>query len=1037
MTFVHIHRHSDWSFLDGCGTNAQFAKRAAELGQPALALTDHGNMCGALYHIEACREHGIKPISGMESYFVWDHEEENSSYAHLVLLAMNEVGWKNLLALTSASFDPIRTVKRKPCVDWNLLVEHSEGIIATSSCANGPVSGPTLLGDDCGVTDGLLAFKSLYGDRFYVEIQPHDFDEQRKLNTRLVLKARELGIPIVAAVDAHYPEKDWHDTHDLLLMMNTRQTVKTRQKALEEGDDYFAFSGRSFWLMSREEVEQTFAEHHKSLPKAVVREAMDETLNLADRVEEFEISKEPKIPRATRSPLEAERIVRNWCNEGLERISKKSDPEYRDRLETELRVIRSKGVMDYFVIVGKGVRHAKDRGIRVGPCRGSAGGSLVAYLSRITALDPIGYDLLFERFLNEYRSELPDIDLDFQHDRREEVKEFYRKEFGQGHVVDVAAFQTFGLRGAIQAVARVMCMDYGETMSVTKTIDDHPARPAGLERFDDPGPVGEWGEKYPEARTHVKRLLGQARGISKHPAAVIITDRPAHEYIPLMRANDGSTMSQWSERADFQIISSYGFLKIDLLSTDALTHQHDVIKMINERHGIEIDFEDPKQFPVMTSPELSDPKVVERFGTGKTELGIFQFHSAGMVRMLKEIEPTRLDDLIAANTLYRPGTLEGDTVSRFIARKHGKEPVTYWHPDVKPFMERSYGLMIYQEQVMQVGQVLGGFDKAESNMLLKALTKWHGSRGNKQKGAVKIATFEERFVSGCLSKGISESMAKEAWAEIVNLTKYVFNRSHSAGYALQAYQDMVLKVWLPEFYASLLTREPDKVAGTIREAKGRGVKILPPDVNVSEAGFTLDGDAIRFGLAAVKNVGLTAVQEIVAKRPFKNEEDMLERVEKRRVNSRVYKSLVQCGAVDRWGARDGWERSEKLLYEKELLGFPLSGQDSHALILKNLVARTIDGALEDESKHTLGGEIVEVKQIKTRKGAEMARARVELPSGDEFGAVFFPGVFQNGARDEIYEGNVILVAGTWKAGKEELLVDTICSADQLYKEVGA
>jgi DNA polymerase-3 subunit alpha len=1044
----HLHRHSDFSILDGLGTAEQYAKRAAELGQEALALTDHGSLAGVLYHVEACNEVGIKPIVGMEAYFRPDiqldkkNKNAHGSY-HLILLAKNQEGFRNLMRLSSLSYRT-ENFYMKPCIDWRLLREYSEGLIGSSSCVSGFLPQEMLRGDYENVNKTLRAFQDIFGDDFYLETQPHDFSEQRFVNIELINLAGKTGIPVVAANDAHYPYQDWHDTQDIALMISTQQSLKKRKEIEDAGKEYLQFSGYTYWLMSENELRKSFKEYHQDIPTSNIEEMIANSMEIANRCEDFNYDKSPKIPKATSSSNEAESILREWCDEGLTRIGKSDNQIYLDRLEEEIETIKKLGTLDYFVIVGDMVRWAKSVGIRVGPGRGSAAGSLLNYLVRITAIDPIGYELLFERFLNEYRTELPDIDIDFQDDRRDEVKQYLKDKWGEDHVVDIAAFQTFGLRGAIQDVARVLDIPYGETLKVTNNIPD---KTFGMNLEDVEKTVvavKNFLAKYPEVRKHSMRLFGQTARKSKHAAGVIITDKPAQDLIPMMTDKEGNMVTQWTEKANAQLISPYGFLKIDCLATDGLTNQDMTIKSIEKRRGIKIDFEDVRQFPFLESPYEVDQKVIKAFSSGRN-LGIFQFESSGISGLLKLIDANNIDHIIAANALYRPGAM--DNAFEYAKRKN---KISRWqlpHKDIEPFLGKTFGLLVYQEQMMQMYKALAkDVDPAESATFLKVASK---GIARDLKGKKTIQKYYEKFELGCLEKRIPKISYDLIWNQILQMTTYAFNRSHSAGYAVQAYQDQYLKTYYPlEFYTSLLTLENAKIPQIIRESKSYGINILPPDVNISDDGFTVDGNSIRFGLLGIKHVGPSAVEEIKTKRPFVSFEDMLERCAPFKLKSNVRMSLYKSGAFDCWGARSEWildetatqkipgelSISEKSILEQEVTGFSISRKDDLE-IYENIISEIIDEIEEKEDGDDIcvGGEVTNFKEITTKKGEKMAFVTLQFKSED-YALTVFPKMF-NKYFHMLGEGNAILAIGDWDEARQTVVVKNICTAEQLALEM--
>ncbi len=1034
---VHLHVHSDFSLLDGIGKEDERAERVAEMGQHALALTDHGSLAGVLYHAEACHKVGVKPIVGIEAYFREDMladriAKDQYGYNHLVLLAKNQIGFRNLMRLSSLSYTE-NFMYQKPCIDWSLLQAYHEGIIASSSCLSGLIPKKFLNGDIEAAEESLKKFQAIFGDDFYLETQPHNIPEQQVVNIEILNMAIRHGIPVVATSDVHYPFKGWEDTQEV--------AIKMRAKDWEYG------TLDTTYLMSDVELKETFIEHHPDLPESYIDEMISNTSEIANRCEDFNYDKSPKVPRATETPAEAESILREWSEQGLVRIGKQNDQQYIDRLEEEISVIKKLGVLDYFVIVGDMVRWAKSEGIRVGPGRGSAAGSLLNYLVGITAIDPIGYDLLFERFLNEYRTELPDIDIDFQDNRRDEVKQYLVKKWGKDHVVDIAAFQSFALKSAIQDVCRVLKVPYQIAKKATDQIPD-TTKTFGedLEDIEARIPaVKELFKEYPEVRKHAVRLHGNIKGTSKHAAAVILTDQPVNDLIPTMMSKDGGVVTQWSERANAQLISPYGFLKIDCLSTDALTVQDIAIKAIKERHGIEINFEDPKQFPVVESPLNTDPDVIATFTTG-SNLGIFQFGSKGISGLLKVIDPQNLEHIIAANALYRPGTLDNNVAFDYAKRKNSKVNWKLPTKAVEQYIGYTFGFMIYQEQVMQIySELAKDATSAEAAIFLKVVAK---GIARDVDGKSKLQKYYDKFVEGCDEKGITKSSGETLWAQILQMSTYSFNKSHSAGYAIQAYQDAWLKHYYPlEFYAALLTIEGDKTSEIIRETRGKGINVLAPDVNISEIGFTIDNNNILFGLLGIKNIGPAALDMIVEKRPFVSIEDIQERCEKRVLNKTRIKALYYSGALDRFDARnklryddeegfvpgqiDPLEISEK---EKEYIGFSISSI-SDLVSYKEVLDDIIDDIdeVENDEDVVVGGEVIDVKIIKTKKGDQMAFVTLDY-FNKNYSLTVFPEVYKK-YNHMFGDGNAILAMGSWDQERECVLVNKMCTAEQLAVEL--
>ena len=1037
--------------MDGLGTSEHYAKRAAELGQSALALTDHGSLAGVLYHANACQEVGVKAIVGMEAYFRPSLEEDRKNknpfgYYHLVLLAKNEEGFHNLMKLSSTSYTD-DYFYQKPCIDWNLLRKHSKGLIASSSCLSGMLPQFYMQGNTEEAERNLRVFQDIFGDDFYLETQPHDINEQRQVNIELINLAGRKGIPVVATSDVHYPFKGWHDTQEISIMMNTGSSFKKRRADEEAGKDPLRLKIETLWLMSEDELRKTFYEFHQEIPSPFVEEMIGNSQTIADKCEEFIYDKSPKVPKATKNVNEAEQVIRKWCNEGLDRIGKQNDSRYVERMEGELAVISKIGVADYFVIVGDMVRWAKDQGIRVGPGRGSAAGSLVNYLIRITALDPIGYELLFERFLNEYRTEIPDIDIDFQDDRRDEVKQYLSDKWGEEYVVNIAAFQSFGLKGVIQDVSRVMDIPYDKVLKVTKAIPE-ASKTFGLDLEDIEDRIKQVKEffiEYPEVKKHSVRLFGQMKGRSKHAAGVIITDRPAADLIPMMRDKEGGVVTQWTERANGQLISTSGFLKIDCLSTNDLTNQQRAIKSIKDRHGIIIDFEDPKQFPFVESPYKCDEQIVKSFANGNN-IGVFQFESSTANGMLRVIKPTNIDHVIAVNALNRPGA--NQIAYDFAKRKNDKVNWKLPHESVGKYLNKTFGFIIYQEQVMQIYSALAkDASDAEAAIFLKVVSK---GIARDLIGKQRMQKYYSKFEEGCKEKGIPRKSYELLWEQILQMSTYSFNRSHAAGYAVQAYEDQYLKNKYPlDFYASLLSIETNKIPNIIRESKNFGIKILPPDINISDEGFTIDDNSIRFGLAGIQYVGPAAVEEIKKHRPYESFEELQYKVIKGKVNRRVKLSLLNSGAFDSWGGRDKWMLSEdateresrqltiqeKAQLEKETTGFSISRKEDIDLY-ENLITDTIDNPNlldeDDRDDVCVGGEIVNVKEIITKKGDKMAFVSLTFKNND-FNLTFFPEKFRK-YNHMFGDGNAVLAIGDWDGERQCVVVNNFCTAEQLAME---
>jgi DNA polymerase-3 subunit alpha len=1040
VSFCHCHLHAEFSLLDGCGKSSDYAERAVEIGQEAVAITDHGNLAGALYHAQACEEKGIKPIIGMEAYFKPDavqalKDGDKERGHHLLLIAKNMEGFRNLMRLSSAGFAADRFYYN-PIIDWPLLMKHHQGLICTSTCVQGYL--PQLVANDGDWEGELDKFVNVFGEDFFMEIQPHDFDLQHKINDWAIECSFARGLPLLATIDAHYPDPDWRATQDTAVLLATGSSRKKRDEEIAEGKRQLTDAYATTWMMSADEVYDHFADI--GLDQDVVDEAMKNTLEISNRCEPFSYDKSPKVPKATESPEEAERILRDWCDEGLERVGKKDSKVYTDRIEEELAMFKYHKVLDYFVIIGDLVREAKRRGIRVGAGRGSAGASLVLYLSGVTAMDPIGYDLLFARFMTEASEEMPDVDIDFQHNRRDEMKDYLFKKYGEDYVISIAAFQSFGMKSVIQAVARALDIDYAAAIRASRDLDDEAIGTTLEDVVDVPGheKLAAFADDYPEAWEIALKLEGQIKGTSKHAAAVVLTDQPVTELMPTMRAKDESTVTQWTARANANLLDTYGFLKIDLLATVGLTIQQEAIELIEKRHDLVVNFEDPETHPEVEFP-IGDEEVCRNFSSGRL-LGIFQFgNSEGMLRCLRQIKPTEIDHLIAANAMYRPGPIQN--IGAFADRKNGSEE--WWVPEAaEPVLGHTFGIVVYQEQVMQLTLSLGGFSGADAHKFRKIVAK---GVARDAKGRKKMQEYKEQFFAGAEGKGVDEEFLEALWLDILEMASYSFNRAHAAGYALQAYQDYWLKTYYPlEFYASLLKWDPDKAALAIREARASSIKILPPDANDSGPFFEVVGDNILFGLMGIKDVGQTAADAILLLRPFEDVEDFEAQVAeakmKRQVNAKVRKALVEAGAFDFCGARDDLSEDEKADLELERIKFAPS-RPSDLAVYREFLENECDlhdiDEIEDGEYVNLVGEITAVKKHTTAKGHRMAFVRLWY-EGRDFEAVLWQDKLDD-YESYLQAGNTVLIHGKWQEEKNSIIcsiMDTVRGlAVELTKEV--
>ena len=801
--FVNIHSHSDFSLLDGAGTADMRAKVAKELGQESLALTDHGTLSGIPHHIRACNREGIKPIVGIEAYFTPDAtlrgNEVRKNY-HLILLAKNQEGFRNLIKLSTKAYSD--GFYGKPRMDYEMLKEHSAGIMASTACISGYLATMIQKNDTKGVHETIERHLEIFGeDNYRLEIMPHDIPAQRLVNQSLSNLSLEYNIPLLATIDSHIPYEDWLMTQDVILMIATGQTRASRKAKKEAGEDVYGMAEDidTLHFMSEKETLDSFKRYHPDISELTVSRAIQETADWTQQIEEIQLDNSNKMPRLNKYKESSKEIVAKRCKEGMERIGKAGDSEYEDRLAFELEIMEKLEVFDYMLLVADLVKEARKKGIRISSGRGSAAGSLVSYLIGIITIDPIGHGLLFERFLNPDRKGLPDIDLDFQDNRRDEVKQIAIDEYGEDKVGNIGAFGTYLPKGSIKDVSKVLDIPFKEVNDLTKVIPGPPNTPT-MEDIEKIEEFQEYFEKYPEVLEHCKRIEGQVRNLSQHAAGVIICDKPITDFMPMVRAKEEKGLvSAWSDKADYPVVSDMGFLKIDILSIDGLTKQATALESIEKETSEKIDLD---KLAVAVNPEEVDQKVMEIFRKGLT-VGVWQFSASGITQFLKKVKPDRFEDLVAVNALYRPGPLEGGDANLYAERKNGKEPIEYWHPAVEPFLKETYGIMCYQEQMMQIVQELGGFSKGEADYFRKACSKLY--RVSKTAARKAMADYKPKWDQGCEQKGLSLKESDDIWDRILAFGSYSFNKSHSASYALLAYQDAYLKTYYPKhFYSALL-----------------------------------------------------------------------------------------------------------------------------------------------------------------------------------------------------------------------------------------
>ena len=890
MAFTHLHVHTEYSLLDGSNKIKEYVKRVKELGMDSAAITDHGVMYGVIDFYRAAREAGIKPILGCEVYVApnsrFDKELTGGEdrYYHLVLLAENNTGYANLMKIVSRGFT--EGYYYKPRVDMEVLQTYHEGIIALSACLAGEVQRYIVKGLHEEAKKAALKYETCFGKgNFFLEMQDHGIPEQKLVNTELLKLSKETGIELVVTNDVHYTYKEDVDSHDILLCLQTGKKLAD--------EDRMRYVGGQYYVKSEEEMKALF-------PYAW--EAVENTQRIADRCHveiEFGVTKLPKfeVPEG----YDSWTYLNKLCSDGLaERYGDEHAPAgstgqtLRERLDYELNVIRTMGYVDYFLIVWDFINYAKEHGIPVGPGRGSAAGSIVAYCLKITNIDPIRYQLLFERFLNPERVSMPDIDVDFCFERRQEVIDYVGRKYGADKVVQIVTFGTMAARGVIRDVGRVMDMPYAFVDSIAKMIPNELN--ITIDKALDMNP--EFKSLYSsDDRVHhlidmCKRLEGLPRNTSMHAAGVVICQKSADEFVPLSRGSDGSIVTQFT----MTTLEELGLLKMDFLGLRTLTVIQNAVNMIEKDTGVHIDVD---------HIDYDDKKVLESLGTGKTD-GVFQLESTGMKNFMKELRPQSLEDVIAGISLYRPGPM--DFIPKYIRGKNNPDSITYACPQLEPILAPTYGCIVYQEQVMQIVRDLGGYTLGRSDLVRRAMSKKKQAVMEKERANFVYGN-EEESVPGCVSRGIDEKTASGIYDTMMDFAKYAFNKSHAACYAVVAYQTAYLKYYYPvEFMAALMTSvidNPKKVAEYILVCRNMGIEILPPDINEGESGFSVSGSSIRYALTAIKSVGRPVITAVVEERkergPFLNLQDFVNRITDKDVNKRAVESFIKAGALDGLG----------------------------------------------------------------------------------------------------------------------------------------
>jgi DNA polymerase-3 subunit alpha len=1059
--FVHLHLHTDHSLLDGAIKIAPLAQRAAELKMPAVAITDHGNLYGSLAFYHKMRDAGVKPIIGIEAYIARNSRHDRGAEKldpgdratnHIVLLAKNLTGYHNLVKLSSFAY--IEGFWRKPRIDRELLAKYSEGIIGLSACISG-VPPHLLLRDKFDeAARASLEFQDILGKgNYYLEIQEHGLDAQNRIRKPLVELSKKTGIPMVATNDSHYLMDTDVKAHDTLLCIGTGKTINDPNR--------LTYGSPKYYFRSAEEMWETFREEPDLLLKTLeIAEKCDLTFPKSiDQVPLYPVpdghTVDSYFEKVTRDGFD-ERWRESWQSHESSGSLRHPMSRYRDRLTHEIETIKRMGFSGYFLIVWDFIRYAKDKGIPVGPGRGSAAGSLAAYCLKITDVDPIQYDLLFERFLNPERVTMPDIDVDFCVRGRADVINYVSELYGRQNVAQIITFGTMASRAVIKDVGRALEMPYSEVEKVAKMIPP-PVRGRNVSIDDaikqnpDLKKAIDTDEKVSELIEIARKLEGCNRHTSVHAAGVVISPLPIHELVPVCKGQNDELTTQFV----MSDLEKTGMLKMDFLALTTLTIIEDCLKSIERETG---------QRPDLEKIPLDDKPALKLFADGLLN-AVFQFESSGMVEICRKLKPESLEDLSALNALYRPGPLDGGMVDDYIERRHGRRKVQYIIPQMKENLENTYGILVYQEQIMQLAQNLAGYSLGEADLMRRAM-------GKKKKE--EMAKHEEKFISGAIARGIQEDKARRVFTLMAQFADYGFNRSHSFAYAYLAYQTAYLKSHYPtHFFAAVLSNEianSAKLARYIGEMKVFEIEILPPDVNSSHEGFTPVGKAIRFGLAAIKGLGSSAVQMIIGARaeggPFRSIYDFAERVDQRAVNKRVLESLIKSGAFDgvaanraalmavldkaiEYGARAQrdklsgqtglfgdvmttaveepalpnvaqWSKKESLALEKEALGFYASGHplEDYADAIKGLT-RFDTGNIE-EAAHgdqvALGGIIVELATKTTKKGDRFALFRLE----DQYGSVkvvCWPEQF-NKYKNLLQSDEVVLVRGKLELSDE-------------------
>ncbi len=1078
MAFTHLHVHTEYSLLDGSCKIKELTDRARELGMDSMAITDHGVMYGVIDFYRAAKASGIKPIIGCEVYVApgsrFDREKGSGEdrYYHLVLLAENNQGYANLMKIVSKGF--VDGFYYKPRVDYDVLREYHEGIIALSACLAREVQRFLHRGMYEEACKSARKYEEIFGKgNFFLELQDHGIPMQKTVNQGLVRMSRDLNMDLVATNDIHYTFAEDEKAHDILLCIQTGKKVSDENRMRYEGGQYFC--------KSEEQMRELFR---------YAQDAVDNTHKIAERCNveiEFGVTKLPKyeVPEG----FDSWSYLNHLCQEGMKRRYPNADSALRERLDYELNVIHNMGYVDYFLIVWDFIHFAKSNDIIVGPGRGSAAGSIVAYCLEITDIDPIRYDLLFERFLNPERVSMPDIDIDFCFERRQEVIDYVVEKYGKDQVVQIVTFGTLAAKGVIRDVGRVLDLPYARCDAIAKMVPNDLGMTLDKALKQNP----ELREAYQQDdEVHylidmAKRLEGLPRHTSMHAAGVVIGQRAMDEFVPLSRASDGTITTQFT----MTTLEELGLLKMDFLGLRTLTVIQNAVKQIEKNSGIRLNME---------QIDYDDRDVLASLGTGKCE-GVFQLESSGMKSFMKELKPENLEDVIAGISLYRPGPM--DFIPKYLKGKNDRNAITYDCPQLEHILGPTYGCIVYQEQVMQIVRDLAGYTMGRSDLVRRAMSKKKASVMEKERRNFVYGN-EEEGVKGCVNNGIPEKVANQIYDEMIDFAKYAFNKSHAACYAVVAYQTAFLKYYYPkEFMAALMTSVMDntsKVSEYILTCRQMGISILPPDINEGESGFSVSGDAIRYGLSAIKSVGRSVVDAIIRERElhgaYKSMDDFVERMSNKEVNKRTLENFIKSGALDsmpgnrrqktmiapemldqknrdKKNVLDGqmslfdfageeekvqyqirmpnveeFPKEELLAFEKEILGIYVSGHpmEEYMETWKNsITAKTSDFIVDeetgkalvtDESRVTIGG-ILTNKVVKTTKtGKMMAFVTIE----DMVGSVevlVFPKDYES-KRHMLVEDAKVFIQGQVSVGDDpagKLICEQVIPFDDVPKDL--